>query len=246
MRARRLAAAVAAAALVLTGCTSGSDVVAIGGSFTFVSPGGEREFSYPEADRQPLGELAGPAVSGDRETISTADHLGEVVVLNVWGSWCAPCRLEAEDLRDAAASFDGEPVQFIGINVKDNVGAAADFEKTKDLNYPSIYDRNMRTLLSINGFPTGSVPSTIVLDKQGRVAQIWLRVITRTELEATVRALAVEDTASQATEDAAGGLAPDGPAGSVPDSSAPDASEPDTTPESTTPESESVVLESAG
>lgn len=189
---RRLTLAITAAALLLTGCTSGDDVVVQGGSFTFVSPGGEREFSYPPAERQPIGELAGPAVSGEKEKISTADHLGEVVVLNVWGSWCAPCRLEAEDLRDADESFAAEPVQFIGINVKDNQGAAADFEKSKNIGYPSISDPTMRTLLSINGFPTGSVPSTIVLDKQGRVAQIWLRVVTQSELEATIRALVAE------------------------------------------------------
>lgn len=191
-RSRRAVAALAAAALILTGCTSGDDLVAQGGSFTFVSPGGEREFSYAPAEREPIGELAGPAVSGDKERISTADHVGEVVVLNVWGSWCAPCRLEAEDLRDADETFADEPVQFIGINIRDNVGAAADFEKSKNITYPSIFDRSMRTLLSIKGFPTGSVPSTIVLDKQGKVAQIWLRVVTRTELEATIRALVAE------------------------------------------------------
>ena len=190
-RLTRLLSAVAMAGVLVSGCTSGSDAIAIGGSFTFVSPGGEREFTYPEAERQPINELAGPAVSGGG-TVSTKDHLGEVVVLNVWGSWCAPCRVEALELRESALEFADDPVQFLGINVKDNQGAAADFEKSKDLGYPSIYDQQLRTLLSISGFPTGSVPSTIVLDKEGRVAQIWLRVVTRSELDATIRALVAE------------------------------------------------------
>lgn len=163
-----------------------------GGTFTFVSPGGVKEFSYPIAERTSIGELAGPTVSGEPERISTKDHVGEVVVLNVWSTTCGPCRLEALDLREAAATFSDEPVQFIGINVKDNRDAAADFEVSKSLGYPSIDDRTMRTLLSINGLPTASIPLTIVLDKQGRVAQIWLRLVQRTELEATVRALAAE------------------------------------------------------
>lgn len=186
---RRFALIVAtAAALTLSGC---SDTVPAGTTFVFVSPGGEREFSYPPAQRLPIRELSGPAVS-DGETISTADHLGKVVVLNIWGSWCAPCRLEAKDLQAVNETFRDDDVQFMGINVKDNDGAAADFEESFGITYPSISDPGMRTLLSIEGFPTGSIPSTIILDKQGRIAQIWLRVITEPELEATIRALLTE------------------------------------------------------
>jgi thiol-disulfide isomerase/thioredoxin len=181
-----------AVGMLVAGCTSGEPAVVQGGTFTFVSPGGKLEFSYPAAERQPIGELAGPVVSGESERISTKDHLGEVVVLNVWSTTCGPCRLEAVDLREAAATFSDQPVQFIGINVRDNRDAAADFEVSKGITYPSIEDPTMRTLLSIGGLPTGSIPLTLVLDKQGRVAQIWLRPVQRTELEATVRAVAAE------------------------------------------------------
>ncbi len=69
-------------------------------------------------------------------------------------------------------------MQFLGVNVKDTKDAGADFLASKQVTYPSIYDPSMRTLLSIRGFPPGSIPSTIVIDRQGRVAHIWLRAIT--------------------------------------------------------------------
>ena len=69
-------------------------------------------------------------------------------------------------------------MQFLGVNVKDTKEAGADFVTSKQVSYPSIYDPSMRTLLSIRGFPTTAIPSTIVIDRQGRVAHIWLDRIT--------------------------------------------------------------------
>ena len=99
-------------------------------------------------------------------------------MLNFWGSWCGPCRAEAPDLEEAATALAPQGVQFLGVNVKDTREAGADFLASKQVSYPSIYDPSMRTLLSIAGFPTGSIPSTIVIDRQGRVAHIWLGQIT--------------------------------------------------------------------
>lgn len=83
-------------------------------------------------------------------------------------------------------------MQFIGIDVRDTRAGGRDFHTSFDVPYPSIFDPSMRTLLSLRGFPTSSIPSTIVLDREHRVAQIWLRRITATELTATVRAIATE------------------------------------------------------
>ena len=68
-------------------------------------------------------------------------------------------------------------MQFLGINVKDTKSAGADFLASKQVSYPSIYDPSMRTLLAIKGYPASGIPSTIVLDRQGRVAHIWLEAI---------------------------------------------------------------------
>jgi thiol-disulfide isomerase/thioredoxin len=172
----RLAALATVVALAVAGCSTGNDAAVYGGSFTFVSPGGQTEFSYPAADRGTVANLSGENVVGDG-SVSVSDYAGKVVVLNFWGSWCSPCRAEAPALEQAAAALAPAGVQFLGINVKDTKDNAADFLTSKQVGYPSIYDPSMRTMLAINGYPASGIPSTFVLDRQGRVAHIWLRAI---------------------------------------------------------------------
>lgn len=171
-----LTAIAAGAAVLLTSCSTGNDAAVYGGSFTFVSPGGQTVFSYPAADRGTVANLSGEDLSGDG-TISLSDYAGKVVVLNFWGSWCGPCRAEAGELEQAAAALMPAGVQFLGINVKDTKANGADFLASKQVSYPSIYDPSMRTLLAIRGYPASGIPSTIVLDRMGRVAHIWLEAI---------------------------------------------------------------------
>lgn len=176
-------------ALVAGGCSSGS--TAPEGGFTFVSPGGKVEFSYPAADRKMLGEIAGPDLTGAAQ-LSTKEYRGRVVVLNFWGSWCAPCRAESADLQAASVALAGQGVQFLGLDIKDQPGSGKAFNEARKIGYPSISDPTGQTMVSVRGFPSASIPSTIVLDRSGRVAHIWLSRITRDPLVETVSAIAAE------------------------------------------------------
>src|SRR6478752_6622132 len=135
----RIAVALAAVLAVCAGCSTGDDATVYGGSFTFVSPGGKTELSYPVAERKTVGTLSGPNLDGTG-TVSVADYPNDVVVLNFWGSWCGPCRGEADDLNSAAGDLKAAGVQFVGINVKDSQSAGADFLASKQVGYPSIFD----------------------------------------------------------------------------------------------------------
>jgi thiol-disulfide isomerase/thioredoxin len=143
----------------------------------------------PVAEREQPAEVAGRTLEG--EPIAVEDFAGEVVVLNVWGSWCGPCRSEAPILADAARELADDGVQFVGINTRDH-GTARPlaFQRNFDIPYPSIYDPDGSTLLSFTGtLPLNSIPSTVILDRQGRVAG---RVLGETKSPTTFRDLVEE------------------------------------------------------
>jgi thiol-disulfide isomerase/thioredoxin len=124
----------------------------------------------PLEERKELPAVTGPAL-GSNKTISTQDYRGKVVVINVWGSWCPPCRKEAPDLQ--AASVETKNVaQFIGITSKDYDPAPAEaFVRSFKITYPSIYDPSGKALLAFAGeLPPSAIPSTMIIDRQGRLA----------------------------------------------------------------------------
>lgn len=195
VRASSLGALLVGAALLLAGCTSTQDAVASGGEFTFVAPGGRTTISYPDAERGRVTGLTGESLLQPDRTISLDDYAGRVVVLNVWGSWCGPCREEAPDLQFVQESTAADGAVVLGIDVRDDRDAAADFLRDRGLTYDSIYDFPQRTLAALDGFPRNAVPSTIVLDEQHRVAWVTLLPIRPSELITVVRDLAVEPPA---------------------------------------------------
>lgn len=209
-RTRRLAAAAVTvmAVLSLAGCgASGSETY---GGFSFVSPGGRTDFAYPIGQRGVVENLSGPDVTSEN-TLALSDWAGQVLVINVWGSWCGPCRAEADDLNRAATTLADQGVQFLGINVRDTRDAAADFMAAKQVPYPSIFDPSMRTLLAVRGYPTSAIPSTLVLDRQRRVAYIFLRVVTADELIAVAGQVATEPATDPTDPAATTGSSGEGP-----------------------------------
>ncbi|MDI9917255.1 TlpA disulfide reductase family protein [Rhodococcus sp. IEGM 1379] len=200
---RKVAAAVATAAaamLFLSSCATGTDAVAQGGTFDFVSPGGKTKIFYdPPSTRGTIGKLSGPDLMSEGETVGLSDFEGKVVVLNVWGQWCGPCRAEADDLEQVYEQTRDSGVQFLGINVRDDTkNKAQDFVVDNKVSYPSIYDPSMRTLIALGkGYPTSVIPTTIVLDRQHRVAAVFLQELLAEDLLPVVQRVAAEEPAQQ-------------------------------------------------
>jgi len=105
------------------------------------------------------------------EQVDTADWLGQIVVLNTWYAACPPCRSEAPTLAALARDRADDGVRLLGINVEDAAGAALAFERTFDIPYPSIDDSGGTAVSALSGtIPLQAVPTTVILDRQGRVA----------------------------------------------------------------------------
>ncbi|MDQ4020100.1 MAG: TlpA family protein disulfide reductase [Actinomycetota bacterium] len=182
-----------AAVLLLAGCATGTDAVARGGTFEFVTPGGKTDIFYdPPATRGVVAGLSGESLTEPGTTVSLQRYRGQVVVLNVWGSWCGPCRAEADDLVQVATATADQGVQFIGIDVRDSRQAGADFARDFGLTYPSIFDPPGRTLLALKGIPRSVVPLTIVLDRQHRVAAVFLHAVHAQDLQPIVERISRE------------------------------------------------------
>ena len=178
---RRLALALSAvlAAGLLGACTS-SDIDGTESQGYIAGKGIIK--SVAVGDRIKPGKVAGETLDGDQ--VSLADYRGQVVVVNVWGSWCPPCRAEAPMLAAAARDLATQDVAFLGIDSRDPSKAAAQaFVRRQKIPYPSIYDQSGRTLLAFQGTLTpNSIPSTLIIDNQGRVAASVLGQISRTTL----------------------------------------------------------------
>lgn len=154
-----------AAAAVLAGCsgvgTGGSTggYVSSNGSITVVEPDGREEAPV----------LSGEDLEG--RPLSTADFAGDTLVVNVWGSWCPPCRKEAPALAKVARDYADRDVTFVGVLVRDKPAAALAFTRKQDTPYRSIADFSGRNLLGFSkSLPSQAIPTTWIIDDRGRVA----------------------------------------------------------------------------
>lgn len=174
--------ALTALVCLVSACSDGTGGAAEDGSIGF-EVGNGSVLVLPPDERTAAPELAGTTLDGD--PLSTADFPGQILVLNVWGSWCAPCRAEAPALVGAAEEMPD--VQFIGINTRDLDPAPAQaFVRAFDIPYPNIYDPDGALLLGFGQVPPKAIPSTLVIDENGQVAARILGEITTSTLVGVV------------------------------------------------------------
>lgn len=196
---RTVAAVAALGALVaLSGCTTGDgDRLARefreGTGQGYISGDGAYTV-IAEADRAEPVTFAGVVESGD--TISSDDLLGQVVVVNFWYAACPPCRVEAPDLEAIWQEFESQGVQFVGVNIRDGLGTAITFAEEFGITYPSILDRDDAAVrLAFAGqVAPNAVPTTLVVDQEGRVAARISGLLTE---PSTLRAM-IRDTLAEA------------------------------------------------
>jgi thiol-disulfide isomerase/thioredoxin len=134
----------------------------------YISQDGAVEVIAPGDRGKPVG-LAGSLLDGKPWALPDAG--GDVVVLNVWASWCGPCRTEAPELEKSwqAAQQAGKPVTFMGINIRDNTSSAITSAKQWGITFPSLADPSGVLILNLQG-KVSAPPTTLVLDKTGRIA----------------------------------------------------------------------------
>ncbi len=164
--------------LLLTGCAANplAEQYESGSTQNYISGDGTLTLIDP-ADREDA--VAFEAETDDGSTVSSADYAGEVLVLNFWYAACPPCRVEAPDLEELFQHFDGEGATFLGVNVRDQAETAAYFASENGVTYPSVIDTNDgNMLLAFAGtVAPNAVPTTLVIDKKGRVAARFLGLI---------------------------------------------------------------------
>ncbi|MFZ2511650.1 MAG: TlpA family protein disulfide reductase [Gordonia sp. (in: high G+C Gram-positive bacteria)] len=189
-----LVAALCGALILLSGCSTGDDAVVQGQGNQIVAPGGQTVIHYPIGERKQIGTVSGELLDGT-STLNLDSYKGQVVVVNVWASWCPPCRKEATELEAVYQETKERGVAFVGINFRDNRSAAKDFAADRRLTYPSIYDYGGRNLKAL-GVPVGAVPTTVILDRKLRPAVVYLKSVSEAELRDAVLAVVAEDPAA--------------------------------------------------
>ncbi|MGY1821379.1 TlpA family protein disulfide reductase [Geodermatophilus sp. SYSU D00079] len=191
MRGRLLG--VLAGALLLAGCSTGSSAVDVnnGGQFRFVAgtPAGE---VIPPDERAAAPDFSGTLLGGGDFT--SAELAGEIAVLNFWGSWCPPCRVETPQFQEVYADVRDQGITFLGLNVKETSEQFAQaFVDSEGIEFPSLYDPRGEVALAFRDYPANAIPSTIVLDRDGRVAAVYTGEVAQEDLRAVLDLLLAEE-----------------------------------------------------
>jgi thiol-disulfide isomerase/thioredoxin len=191
LRAALLGTGAVLTALVLTACGSGGTSGG-GGDTNFVT-GSNGIDTVARGKRTPVPALSGRTIDGGNADI--AAYRGKVVVINVWGSWCSPCRAEGPSFAKVSKTYAGQGVRFLGINTRDtSTTPAVNFEKRLGITYPSLHDPTGKLMLR---FDKGTlnpqlIPSTLVIDRNGRIAGRALQALSEENLVKMIKPVLAE------------------------------------------------------
>ena len=169
------------ALMVLVGCAS------TGGSTEGFVSSSKTITVVPVAERRPAPDLAGLDLHGEPLSSSGLRGDGRILVVNVWGSWCAPCRREAPVLAEASRRYAKRGVAFVGLLSRDKPATALAFARRFDVTYPSLQDPGGRLQLRFaDSLPSQGIPTTWIIDSQGRVAARVLAEVTKGTLDGLI------------------------------------------------------------
>lgn len=209
-RASTLVALLVTAVLFITGCSAQNNSLAdqanAGDNKNYIAGDGSVAEYAPDSRSEPV-DITGELYDGT--TVDSSQWAGNVTVLNVWYAACAPCRVEAPVLQTLSRSFAPDGVRFYGINVRDEKPTAEAFERNFGVTYPSFMDRDGKLLLSLTSYvPPQAVPTTLVLDREGRVSARILGIADESTLKTLISDVLIEnasdtpDSSTSSTEGA--------------------------------------------
>lgn len=170
------------------GCSTGSNAVSqtAAGQFRYVSAN-KKGTLIPADKRKTAPGFSGQLLNG--KTAELADYRGKVIALNFWGSWCPPCRVEAPDLEKVYRAEHKDGLQIVGVDVKDDKQSVQKFMRDKHITYPSFWDPQGRAALTFRNFNPNAIPSTILIDRKGRVAAVYMAPLIDNDLAVAVKPL---------------------------------------------------------
>jgi thiol-disulfide isomerase/thioredoxin len=168
--------------LALGACSAG------GGTGNGYVPGDGTVTKYSAADRKSAPELKGSTL--DNQPLALAAYRGKIVVLNFWGSWCPPCRVESPFLQVMSAEYQPKGVQFMGLDLEDDRDSAKAFLENIGSTYPNLFDPDGSLASLFNGIvPADAIPSTIIIDRHGLIAARIIGPTTEPRLTAVLAPL---------------------------------------------------------
>ncbi|HKC29668.1 MAG TPA: TlpA disulfide reductase family protein [Jatrophihabitans sp.] len=184
--------ALVTAAVALTACVGRNAVDQNGNSeFQFTS-GNQLGQLYPQADRKKAGTFSGDLLDG--RPFSLAQTAGKVVVVNFWAAWCGPCKTETPQFDLVYRQLKSRGVDFVGIDTKDVKSNAQSFVNDYNISYPIVYDEQGQSALRLGNLPATALPFTVLIDKLGRVAAVYIIRLSAKDLTGALDKLVAERT----------------------------------------------------